>query len=141
MMNKTKVVRIIIVLFMASLPFFACESLYVDCNECYFYEPDSADLFVQVTINDENPFVPLIFYKGNVRDSVVEWIDTATAENFFLFSPVHQFFSVVAKYRVGDKVIFAIDGDELKTNYQADVCTETCYTITGGEMDVRLKFE
>ena len=119
----------------------SCESLYVNCEDCYYPEPDSFDIEVQFTINDENPFVPLVVYKGDVRDSVVEWVDTATAEYYNLLVSVEEFYSIVAKYKAGDKTIFAIDGGEIKTHYQEEVCSEPCYTITGGLMDVRLKFE
>lgn len=111
----------------------------VDCDECYYNEPDSADLIVDITINEENPFVPLVIYKGDVEENVVEFVDTAYGKTYYLYSPVNEYYSIKAKYKKGDKTIYAVDGDKLRTKSVSDVCDTHCYVIKGGILDIRLK--
>jgi hypothetical protein len=123
---------------------FSCENtplnFNVDCNECTTYEPDSADLTIYLTIDESNPYVPVVFYRGNVEENVVEWVDTFYAETWYLKSRVEQFYSIKATYKTteGDTII-AIDGDKLKTTFVTDVCENDCYVVKGGKLDVRLK--
>lgn len=122
---------------------FACEQdpfvFDVNCDECYINEPDSADLIVDITINEENPFVPLIFYRGEVDDDNIEWIDTSWSETLYLYSPVDEYYSIKAFYKKGEQTIIAVDGDKLKTSLVSDACETDCYVIKGGILDVRLK--
>lgn len=112
----------------------------VNCEDCYYNEPDSADLIVDVTINDENPFVPLVIYKGDVEENIIEYTDTVwAASTYYLYVAVNEYYSIKAKYKKGDNTIYAIDGDKLKTKYVTDVCDTDCYEIKGGILDVRLK--
>ncbi len=124
---------------------FSCEQnpfiFDVNCDECYFDRPDSADLIVDITINEDNPFVPLVFYKGKVEEDNIEWIDTAYSETLYLYSPVDQYYSIKAFYKSGVQTIIAVDGDKLKTTQVSDVCDYDCWIIRGGILDVRLKEE
>ena len=114
-------------------------NLNINCDECDPAQPDSADLVVRITINDENPYVPLVFYKGRIEEGVVEWIDTAFSANLYLLSPVGEYYSVKASYKKDGKTIIAVDGDKLKTRLVSDVCERDCWIIKGGILDVRLK--
>lgn len=124
---------------------FSCEKnpfiFDVNCDECYLNEPDSADLIVDLTINKENPFVPLVFYRGEIEDNNIEWIDTAYSETLYLYSPVEEYYSIKAFYKSGSQTLIAVDGDKLKTRKVSDVCDNECWVIRGGILDVRLKEE
>jgi hypothetical protein len=111
----------------------------VDCDECYYTKPDSANLLVYITINEENPSVPLVFYRGKIEDNIIEWIDTSTVDLLKLYSPVDKYYSVKALYKEGAKVIYAIDGDKLNTRQVSGVCDRDCWVVGGGILDVRLK--
>ncbi|MGC9344617.1 MAG: hypothetical protein ACP5E3_18065 [Bacteroidales bacterium] len=138
-MNK----NIIIAALLSIIVVFSCDQdpfvFDVNCDECYFNEPDSADLIVDITINEENPFVPLVFYRGEVDENNIEWIDTAYTETLYLYSPVNEYYSVKAFYKSDNQTIIAIDGDKLKTSRVSDVCDYDCWVIRGGTLDVRLK--
>jgi hypothetical protein len=112
----------------------------VDCDECYTPEPDSADLYVRVTINKENPAVPLEIYKGKVEENVLEWIDTTSSSSYYLYVKTNEYYSVIAKYKSGTRTIFAIDGEKIKTQKVSDVCDNDCWIIKGGKLDVSLKY-
>jgi hypothetical protein len=111
----------------------------VKCSDCYPIEPDSADFKIFFTINNENLRVPMVLYKGKVEDNMIDWIDTSSTETLYLRVKTGVYYSVVAKYKEGDKTIYAVDGDKLKILNEADYCNETCYIISNNELDVRLK--
>ncbi|PLX03362.1 MAG: hypothetical protein C0594_10545 [Marinilabiliales bacterium] len=127
----------ILLLFMFS----SCEDyLDVDCSQCYQYEPTKGDLLIDVTINKENMEVPVIIYKGKPEDGVIEYADTARGKYFDIEVPLGQYYSVCAKYKVGDKTVTAIDGDKIRVRQIDAECDTTCYYITGGRIDVQLKY-
>jgi len=129
--------------FIVTILVFSCEEtpfvFDVDCDECYIDKPDSANLIIDITINEENPFVPLVFYRGNIEDGIVEYRDTAREERRYLYSPVDEEYSVKAFYKSDSQTIIAVDGDKLKTSRVSDVCDIDCWVIRGGVLDVRLK--
>jgi len=110
-----------------------------DCSECYQIKPDSADLSVKVTINSENPWVPLVIYKGKIEDHNIDFIDTAICEDYYLWVKVDEYYSVEAKYKSGNKTIIAVDGDKIKAKKNSNECDEACYWIKGGYVNVRLR--
>jgi hypothetical protein len=113
----------------------------VDCSQCYWDKPDSADLIIHLTIDSKHPAVPIVVYRENVEDRIVDWIDTARETPYYLFSAVNQFYSVAAEYRVDGKTIVAIDGDEIKAKHVSDACDYACWIVTGGILEAELKFE
>ncbi len=139
-MNFMRSVALILFIIVAFL--FSCEnngSIGVNCSECYTVRPDSADLVIYLTINSDNPRVPLKFYRGNVEKNQVDWVDTSYSKEFRLYSKIDQFYSVEATYKDGTRKIIAVDGDKLTLSLITDACDADCWIIKGGVMDVRLK--
>src|SRR4030042_140602 len=101
----------------------------VECSECYYPEPDSADLVIYLTINEKFPEVPLIVYKGNIEDDQIEYIDTAFSTPYYLWVPVNKKYSVKAEYKKGNATLFVVDGTKLKTSLVEDECDGECYVI------------
>ena len=122
--------------------FTACEPedwmLSIDCSDCYGYAPDSADLIINLTINAENDSVPLTFYLGDYEDGVIDWQDTATSEEFYLYSKMNSSYTVRATYNSGNKFIEAFDADDMELYNAAEECGSPCYIVKGGILDVRL---
>ncbi|MEA3461004.1 MAG: hypothetical protein U9R49_03925 [Bacteroidota bacterium] len=122
--------------------FTACEQedwmLSVDCGDCYGYAPDSADLIIQLTINAENDSVPLTFYLGDYEDGVIDWQDTATTEEFYLYSKMNSSYTVRATYRSGNRIIEAFDADDMELYNAKEECGSPCYIVKGGIFDLRL---
>lgn len=112
---------------------------YVNCNDCLEYSPEWDTLWVRVTINEENPFVPLVFFLGDYENGDIDWIDTTYTEEYWLISKVDTRYSVKATYRRGAKLVNAVDGDELRVVNGDEDCYSPCYFVRGGTMDVRLK--
>lgn len=109
----------------------------VDCNECFSYKPDSAQLIVYVSIRPEQDSVPLTFYRGDYMGEV-DWQDTATSSEFYLSAEVGSTYTVKAEYRSGLTSILAFDSDEMTLTYHGNECGFTCYIIKGGIFDLRL---
>ena len=136
-------ISIITIISIALIVLLACERMEnvssgIDCSECYQEKPEWGIFNATVTINAENPFVPLVIYRGNVEDNDVEYVDTTWTTSYWVEVPVNAYYSVAAEYKVGNKTIFAIDGDELKSKYTENDCDEPCYYYQGGFVDVRL---
>jgi hypothetical protein len=133
---------VIALLVMGSGKFTSCETedwmLEVDCADCYGYQPDSANLIIYLSISAENDSIPLTFYLGNYEEGVIDWQDTATTENFYLYSKIGNDYTVRATYRSGDRVIEAFDADRMKLYNANSECGSPCYIVKGGIFDLRL---
>ena len=110
-----------------------------DCSTCYQDKPELGRLTVSLTINGQNPFVPLVIYRGDFENNDIEHTDTSWSADYWVEVPVDKYYSVTAKYKDGDKTIFAVDGDKLKLKHTSDKCDEPCYYFCGGYIDVRLR--
>jgi hypothetical protein len=111
----------------------------VDCSKCYQMKPEWVRLNVVLTINRENPFVPLSIYVGNVEDNILDWQDTSYSKDYWVDVKPDRYYSVKAEYKKGTKTIFAIDGDKVKLDLLTADCDQDCYYQRGGNVDVRLK--
>jgi len=129
-------------LVLVSGKFTACEPedwmLQIDCGDCYGYAPDSADLIINLTINAENDSVPLTFYLGEYEEGLIDWQDTATTEEFYLYSKMNSSYTVRATYRSGNKIIEAFDADDMELYNANGECGSPCYIVKGGIFDLRL---
>lgn len=111
----------------------------INCAECYQDKPEWGPLNVRLTINDENPFVPMVIYEGYIEDEVVEWVDTSWEADYWVDVPVNKYYSVSAKYLQDGDTIYVIDGDRLKLKHTTEECDEPCYYFKGGYFDLQLK--
>jgi hypothetical protein len=113
--------------------------LTVDCNDCWGFKPDSADLLIYLTINQDNPEVPLVIYRGNFEDGEVDFVDTARESTYTLYSAIDQYYSVTAEYKVEGKTVIVVDGDVMKAKDASSSCDYECWIITDGEFSLQLK--
>jgi hypothetical protein len=129
-------------LVLVSGKFTACEPedwmLSVDCADCYGYAPDSANLIVRLSINAENDSVPLTFYLGPYEDGIIDWQDTATTEEFYLYSKINSSYTVRATYRSGERIIEAFDEDDMTLYNANEECGSPCYIVKGGILELQL---
>jgi hypothetical protein len=113
--------------------------LTVNCDDCWGFKPDSADLLVYLTINQDHPEVPIVIYRGNFEDGEVDFVDTARESTYTLYSAVDQYYSVTAEYKVDGKTVIAVDGDVMKAKDASSSCDFECWIITDGEFSLQLK--
>ena len=134
---------LVLILLAFAVNFSGCEqedlALNIDCDNCLESVPDSDDLIVNVTINDENPYVLLTYYVGDYEDGNIDFTDTTYTEERLHYSEVGVEYSVKATYQKNGKTVIAIDGDRLRVVDGSGDCYPPCYFIRGGTLDVRLK--
>jgi hypothetical protein len=122
------------------LPFTACLNNNTDCvssGSCITVEPTTADLNLRLTINTENPVVPIAIYLGDASDSVLYFRDTINTESISYAVALDQRYSGVAKYRQGQFTILAVDGDRTKLRSKND-CGDLCYTVDDATLKLQL---
>ena len=112
----------------------------IDCFDCFQDRPEWGPLNVKLTINNENPFVPLVIYIGNIEDNNIEWIDTSYSADYWVEVPVNKYYSITAEYKSGDKTIFVVDGDDFKLKHTESACDYPCYYYYGGYYDIQLRY-
>jgi len=111
--------------------------LEANCNDCFGSRPDSANLIVYLSISPENDSVPLTFYRGD-SGGEIDWQDTATSDEFSLYSKVGSTYAVRAEYKSGPQTIIAWDSDKMTLKDYGAECGDPCFMIKGGIFDLRL---
>ena len=111
----------------------------VDCSQCFTVAPDSGFLALHLTINPENPRIPVTVYQGNVEDHQIIFRDTLKLAAAKILMPANQSYAVTATYIRGIDTIIAVDGTKLEVKKAAGQCGKTCYVVLGGYLDLRLK--
>jgi len=113
--------------------------LEIDCSECYGTRPEDGELIINVTINDENPEVPIAIYRDRIESGRIRIKDTISEKTVYIEVPLNHYYSIKAEYKVGNDSVFAIDGEKIKTQRVTDQCDTICWVIKGGRYDLRLK--
>ncbi len=110
-----------------------------DYSTCNTIEPVHEYLKIDLTIDDDNPKVQLIIFKGYFEDSDTLFCDSLEAAYYELNLTLNQYYSVQANYLYDNKLIQAVDGTYLEKKTHV-TCDSTCWYTTGDEVDVRLKY-
>jgi hypothetical protein len=79
-------------------------------------------------------------YKGNIEDNNIEFIDTAYSSDYWVRVPINNYYSIVGKYKAGNKTILVVDGDDFKIKYTENDCEYPCYYYDGGYYDIKLRY-
>jgi hypothetical protein len=111
----------------------------VDCSLCFPTPPDSGFLRPEITIDPLNVRVPVDVYEGPVEDHKLVFRDTFSIPTPRIGVPVGKEYSLTATYRKGNDTIIVLDGDKLEVKNAVGQCGGTCYVVTGGFFDLRLK--
>jgi len=114
------------------------DCLNYDYSDCNTKEPFLVPLNIKLTINDENPRVPLIIYKGKLDDNNIVIKDSVTLESYSVMLDPDNYYTVKARYISGNDVIYAVGGDNVK-KIRNQVCDSICWTTQEGNVNVKLK--
>lgn len=138
-------IKTIFILIFTSIVFQTCkiENNAVDCSsynysDCDTHEPFTGKMSVKLTINSENPKVPIAIYSGKLEDNDIIFRDTITVESYDTLLPVNNYYTVTAKYLKGGLTIIAVDGDKISKS-KTVTCDSTCWSVKAGSANVRLK--
>jgi hypothetical protein len=132
---------------LAGVVLLSAASIWMGCQnpfECKTNMPETGILTVKLTINEENPEVPITVYYGDVEHNdvaVFEYVSRGVVQ-YELW--VNEEYTVEAWYSVGEDTVVVIDADDITVDLDEDKSTE--YTDCWGEVDnanvdVRLKFD
>jgi hypothetical protein len=122
---------------------FGCKDKYEDCTDddyrkCDTRRPDTSVLRVDLTINEENPFVIVKLYDGYYENKNLIFIDTVRRRDKWYNVETDRYYSATATYKKGVSTIVALDGDMAKiSSYR--MCELRCYEAKEVHMDLRLK--
>ena len=132
----------IFILVLAVFPY-SCGEDYIydtaDCADCLSFEPNYADLYIKVSLDNENKRIPVLILIGKLESHDTLIADTISTETGYIMVPLDQYYTVVATYQSGNTIIKAVDGDEIKKNNISNICGDVCWVIKGGYINVTRK--
>jgi hypothetical protein len=112
----------------------------VDCSECYTDKPDSAVLYIDVTINDKYKAVPLILYREEFEKDMEDYVDTTDIGDYWVWVAIDQKYSVKVEYAYNSDTIYVVDATRIKAKRVSDKCDEVCWVVVQDRIDARLKY-
>lgn len=114
----------------------SCSDNYSDCGNCEGIEPPYGQLNIELTINSDNPQIPIEIYKGKPENSILYLTDTLSSVSNSITVDINHFYIVKASYKHGAKTIVTIDGDDVKSI----ACDSACWSVQNGNIDGTLKY-
>jgi hypothetical protein len=113
-----------------------------DCSQ-YNYEgcdPFYTEAFVilELTFDDENPYVPIEIYEGDLEDNKLVFADTSYKNLDSISMEFNIDYTVKATYKKDGKTIYAIDQDKA-IRWDQNVCDSVCWHYIDAEVDLRLR--
>ena len=138
--------QILTLLTLAALPWLflpGCDkdNIYqeVDCSLCFAAPPDSGFVHPEITINASYTAVPVTVYEGPVESGKIVFSDTFSIPTPRIGLPTGKTYSLTATYVKDQDTIIVIDGDKLEVKKAVGQCGGTCYVVTGGFYDLKLR--
>ncbi|NOU19936.1 MAG: hypothetical protein HOO91_20445 [Bacteroidales bacterium] len=133
-------ILIFIILISVLIPY-SCEdsTFIVDCDKCYEALSQDINLELKITIDVSNQNVPITLYRGKIDNGEIILEDTTSLSSYYKSVVAGEYYSAVARYVHNGRVIYAVDGRELKIKLEKSACNEACYTIHGSILDLRIK--
>jgi len=106
--------------------------------DCVDIKPDFGNLEITLTINSQNPSVPITIYDGDFEKNQVVLRDTLTTGFVTFVLPIDKYYAVTALYLKGADTVLVIDADDVEAD-RTDYDDKSCYTPDDGVVDLRLK--
>lgn len=116
----------------------ACEQTDTS-KDCYDEKPDSGYFHIKVTINQENPVVPLKVYEGKYETKKLILFDSLFYDTVTVKLKVEQYYTFVATYTHKNKIIKAIDGKKIHVYSNTDNSGNTCWKVEKSSVNLTLK--
>lgn len=122
---------------------FSCRSKYEDCTDqdyanCNTEIPQTGILSIRLTINEENPAVPISLYEGNFEDGRLIRLDTVRVGRYNYSLLPDKDYSVTATYQEGGNTIVAVSGGRINL-IRYRMCELQCYDVDEPVLDLRLR--
>jgi hypothetical protein len=117
-----------------------CEDSYIVIGDCFTERPEEAEIEISLTINDDNRIVPINIYYGKIESDSIIYNDTCQVEKVHVWLPVDHYYTVVAKYKSGSRIIRAVDGRKLRIVKSTQEDGSDCFKVQGDKLNVKLKY-
>lgn len=108
----------------------------VDCTNCITYRPDTGTLIIRLSIDQDNPTVPVTVYRDRIESNDIRFRDTVALTEIEVPVPLGYYYTVTAQYTSGNDTILAVDGDVIETKKVIGQCETVCWIISGGVLNV-----
>lgn len=109
------------------------------CSECYTEEPSHTWVDLNVTINAENPEVPITIYVGPPENEVIYSYDLANETPYKVKVENETAYTVKAEYRVDGRSRIVFNKIKTKIFYDYESCSEPCYWVSDKTVNLRIK--
>lgn len=112
----------------------------VDCYDCFQIKPDSVDLIIHWTKNEDYPEIPVVLFRGKVDQGSL--IDTFYRNEVpaYIWVDAEAEYSAKAIYESADRTVIVVDGTKQKLKHVSEYCDEPCWVITNADLYLELKF-
>jgi hypothetical protein len=107
--------------------------------DCLSSKPQNGYVNIDITINAQNPSVPVDVYEGPIEAGQLVQRDTVSVRQFSYQLPVDRSYSVTARYLVGPDTVLAIDAGKIETEEKEYRNSVYCWEVDDADVDVRLK--
>jgi hypothetical protein len=109
----------------------------VNCEECFVEKPDSVDLMLHLTINNDT--IPVLLFEGTIDKG--QLIDTffCNSNISYIWVKAEREYAAKAIYKMAKKTIYVVDGKKQKLKRVSSTCDETCWLIEDIDMYLELK--
>ena len=131
-----------VLLYLIILSLIGCGIFDEECEErpswkeCEHQKPTHGTLNISVTINSENPRVPINVYRGDFELGILILSDTINIDEVEYILPVSKY-SATAKYISGQDTILVVDGGEISVEL-IKYCNESCWEVYKANLDLEL---
>jgi RNA polymerase subunit RPABC4/transcription elongation factor Spt4 len=109
------------------------------CSECYTEEPSHSWVDLKVTIDVENPEVPITIYVGPPENEVIYSYELANETPYKVQVKNETAYTVKAEYRVDGRSRIVFNQIKTKMYYDYESCSEPCYWVSDKTVNLRIK--
>ena len=121
---------------------FDCDIFDEECKErpswkeCEHQRQTHGILNISITINSQNPSVPINIYRGDFELGILILSDTLNIDEVEYVLPISKY-SATAKYISGQDTTLVVDGGEISTEL-IEYCNEYCWEVNDATLDLEL---
>lgn len=131
-----KKIKPLVIAVLFAITGYGCHDSCSPSANCFANKPYVGKMIIQLTINAENPKVPITIYEGDYEDKKIIMELLAESEQTKVDLPMDTRFTVAAEYKQGGKKILALDHARVSSDWYD--CDE-CYQTQEGKVNVSIK--
>lgn len=134
--------KLLFILLLFPLAMASCEDISlapVDCNECYWDEPEYGEIELKVTFENQDTEVYILVYEHSYHENNLIYETDVYGTNIYLTIPTSETFVFEALYFIDGRPYHVLHSAKLRTKLDNESCSESCYYVVPKTVDLRLK--